>query len=253
MRSAPLGISRLSASLARRLEAGEHLMLWGPTGSGKTTLLAAVEQRLHGRACARTQETRSLDDITGALANALPHVPTRGVTRKTARARLWWAADRDPVVLLLDDVGSVGTAMKSFLRRLRGGIAGVLLAADVDSPRERARLRGQRLGCQPLRMPAFGSRTQRVLFSMEWDACGLPPLTVPIGRLLIRAARGRPGWIITCCALARDPGYWRGREVRVPALILDTEVRLRTSKRPIGRLASGLAASSADPACSPIR
>ena len=101
----PLGVSRLSANLVRRLRAGEHLLLWGPTGSGKTTLLAAVEERLRGRACARCEHTRSLDDMTL--------------------------------------------------------------------------------------------------------------------------------WIVECCALARDPSYWRDNALRVGPLTWDTEIRLRTSRRPI--------------------
>ena len=229
--SAPLGVARLSRNLARRLERGEHLVLWGPTGSGKTTLLAAIKSLLHDRACGCSDQTRSLDDIARALEQALPHVVTHGASRRTARARLWWAADSEPVVLLLDDVGTVGNAMKSFLRRLRGKIAGVMLAFDIDSPRERARLRAQHLGCQTLRMPPLPGRIQRVLLTREWAACGLPAVTPPVVRQLMRAAHGRPGWVITCSALARDPMYWRGGAVRVSILATDTELRLRTSKR----------------------
>jgi hypothetical protein len=35
--------------------------------------------------------------------------------------------------------------MKGWLRRLRGGVVGVVLAVDVDSPREREWLRGMRI------------------------------------------------------------------------------------------------------------
>ena len=227
----PLGIRKLSFCLARRLLAGEHLVLWGPTGSGKTTLLTAIESRVLGRPCGRTLQTQSLDDITCALERAYPNVATRAVSRRTARERLWWAADRDPVVLLLDDVGHVGTAMKSFLRRLRGSIAGVMLAVDVDSSRERGRLREQHLGCQTLRMPPFPSRAQRALLETRWAARELPALPVTIRRQLIRAARGRPGWIITCADLASDRTYWRGDTAQSAVLALDTELRLRTSTR----------------------
>jgi hypothetical protein len=114
---------------------------------------------------------------------------------------------------------------------LRGKIAGVMLAFDIDSPRERARLRAQHLGCQTLRMPPLPGRIQRVLLTREWAACGLPAVTPPVVRQLMRAAHGRPGWVITCSALARDPMYWRGGAVRVSILATDTELRLRTSKR----------------------
>jgi len=227
----PLGIRKLSFSLARRLLAGEHLVLWGPIGSGKTTLLTAIESRVLGRPCGRTVQTQSLDDITCALERAYPNVATRGESRRTARERLWWAADRDPVVLLLDDVGHVGTAMKSFLRRLRGGIAGVMLAVDVDSPRERGRLRAQHLGCQTLRMPPLEGKAQRALLETRWAARELPTLSVTVRRQLIRLAYGRPGWIIACVDLARDRAYWRGNTAQSAVLALDTELRLRTSKR----------------------
>ena len=237
--AAPLGIRRLSWLLSRRLLAGEHLLLWGPTGSGKTTLLMAIESQVRGRPCARTLQTRSLDDITCALERAYPGVATRGMSRRTARGRLWRAADREPVVLLLDDVGHVGTAMKGFLRRLRGGIAGVMLAADVDSPRERARLREQHLGYQTLRMPPLAGKAQRVLLTTQWAACELPALPLAVGRQLIRAAHGRPGWIVMCAELARDPVYWRGNTVKPALLALDTELRLRASKRALVGIARG--------------
>ncbi len=186
----PLGIRKLSFSLARRLLAGEHLVLWGPIGSGKTTLLTAIESRVLGRPCGRTVQTQSLDDV-----------------------------------------GHVGTAMKSFLRRLRGGIAGMMLAVDVDSPRERGRLRAQHLGCQTLRMPPLEGKAQRALLETRWAARELPTLSVTVRRQLIRLAYGRPGWIIACVDLARDRAYWRGNTAQSAVLALDTELRLRTSKR----------------------
>jgi hypothetical protein len=135
---ARLGLGRTSRELAQRLLKGEHLVLWGPTGSGKTTLVAAIQRRLADGACALSTVTHSLDDITCTFERAFPNIPTQGISRRAARARLWNAADREPAVLLLDHVSLISTAMKGFLRRLRGGIAGVLLVFDVDSPRERA-------------------------------------------------------------------------------------------------------------------
>lgn len=235
----PLGIRRLSGTLSRRLLAGEHLVLWGPTGSGKTTLLTAIESEIRARPCARTLQTRSLDDITCALERAYPNVETGGISRRAARGRLWWAADREPLVLLLDNVGHVGTAMKGFLRRLRGGIAGVMLAVDVDSPRERARLREQHLGYQTLRMPRLAGRALRVLLTTQWAARELLTLPAPVRRQLIRAAHGRPGWLILCAELARDPMYWHGNTVQAAILALDTELRLRTAKRSLVGTARG--------------
>jgi len=44
---------------------------------------------------------------------------------------------------------------------------------------------------------------------------------------LVRAARGRPGWIMQCAALSADPRYWLDGQLRAHVLTLDTELRLR--------------------------
>lgn len=227
-----LGLRSTSRELAQRLAEGEHLVLWGPIGSGKTTLLVAIQRRLASGACALATITQSLDDITRTLERAYPNIPTHGISRRAARARLWHAADREPAILLLDHVSTVSTAMKGLLRRLRGGIAGVLLVFDVDSPRERTRLRAQHLGCLSVRMPALPSRVQRGLLAARWPTDEHPYPCPAAVRRLIRAARGRPGWITLCAELAGEPKYWRADGVKVRVLALDTELRIRAVKRP---------------------
>jgi hypothetical protein len=223
----PLGLRGTAAHLTERLAKGEHLVLWGPIGSGKTTLATTIQRQLAGGACACSKETRCLDDITQALERAYPQVPTQTISRRAARARLWQAADREPAVLLLDHVMAVSTAMKGFLRRLRGGVAGVLLIFDIDSAREGNRLRALHLGCLSLRMPAFPSRVQHVLLAALWPVDQHPSPGPTAVRRLIRAARGRPGWIRICAQLARDPKYWCAEGVKVRALALDSELLLR--------------------------
>jgi hypothetical protein len=130
---------------------------------------------------------------------------------------------------LLSSKGAVAvtTAMKGFLRRLRGGVAGVPLIFDIDSPRERNRLRALHLGCLSLRMPAFPSRVPRVLLAALWPMDQhSSPSPIAVGRL-IRTAHGRPGWIRICALLARDPKYWCAEGVKVRALALDSELQLR--------------------------
>jgi energy-coupling factor transporter ATP-binding protein EcfA2 len=221
------GLRTSSRELAERLSNGEHLILWGPAGSGKTTLVAAIQRRLPDRACATSRVTESLDDITRTLERAYPNVPTACVSRRTARARLWRAADQEAAVLLLDHVGIVGTAMKGFLRRLRGGIAGVLLVFDIDSPRARVLLRAQHLGCLSLRMAVLPGRIRSRLLASLWPPGEHSYPGRAIVSRLIRAARGRPGWIVVCADLAADPQYWRADAMMVQSLALDTELRLR--------------------------
>ena len=224
---APRGIRRQAADLVRRLRAGEHLALLGPRGSGKTTLLDAVARGLDGTPCGRSARTGSLDDITTAWQQAYPGVRTRGVRRRTARARLWAAADAETGVLLLDDTRLVNTQMKGQLRRLRGRIAGVALAFDVDSPRERTAVRQQRLGCAVVNMKPLEARIQRRILREHWERRGLPQLAPSDEGELIRAARGRPGWLVACAGLAAEPRFWRGDGLRTTRLALDTELTLR--------------------------
>jgi predicted AAA+ superfamily ATPase len=140
----------LAQLLAMELRRGRHIVLWGPRGSGKTTLLQTVEREFCDVHHALSIATSHLDDITRTLERAYAEVPTQGVKRRAARSRLWWAADADPGCLLLDHVTQVPAAMKGWLRRLRGGVVGVVLAVDVDSPREREWLRGLKIGCTSL-------------------------------------------------------------------------------------------------------
>jgi len=203
------------------------VLLWGPRGSGKTTLLTAVRKELDTRRWGFSASTNSLDDITCALERAYPDTPTKGLARRAARARLWRAADAHPAVLLLDHVTRVPTAMKGWLRRLRGGLVGILLAVDIDSPRERERLRALRVGCSTVRMPPTPPRSLARQLTALLAGMGAPPASAPTRRALIRAARGRPGWLLEYAALACEEQYWRGGQLRLHLITWDTEVRLR--------------------------
>jgi hypothetical protein len=123
--------------------------------------------------------------------------------------------------------------MKGFLRQLRGRIAGVLLVFDIDSSRERTRLRARHLGCMSVRMPALPSRVQRALLAAQWPANDFAQPSAAARRVLIRAARGRPGWIAVCAQLAREPRYWCADGLKARVLALDSELTMRALKRPI--------------------
>jgi len=217
----------LTQHLAMELRRGRHIVLWGPRGSGKTTLLQAVGIELADVHHALSTATSHLDDITQTLERAYAEVPTQGVRRRTARSRLWWAADADPGCLLLDHVTKVTSAMKGWLRRLRGGVVGVVLAVDVESPREREWLRGMRIGCTSLRMPLVDSRSLTRLLNQSWAAAELAPLAPSMRRTLVRSARGRPGWVLQCARLASDRRYWNTGQLHAHVLATDTEMTLR--------------------------
>jgi AAA domain len=220
----------LATDLEQRLLRGEHLTLFGPRGSGKSTLLTKLHSRFiaAGIPCAYSSVTTSLGDITRALERAYPGVLTEEISRRGARARLWMAADQRSGVLLLDHFSSVSNAMVFLLKRLHGKVAGVLTAVDLDDQRERSKIRRpSRYGAMSVRMPLTSTRQLRRLLYALTGGLELPPLAPRIERKLLASARGRPGWIVKCTALACEPRYWCEHGLLVPALCIDTEAAVR--------------------------
>ena len=222
-------LPELTAQLATRLLRGEHLTLWGPRGSGKSTVLAQVQARLGAAAAPRAYSisTATLDDITQALGRAYPGVDTLEVGRRTARFRLWNAADRRAGVLLLDHFHCNGSAMVSFLRRLHGKIAGVLTAVDVDNEKERNRMRPWRYGAMSVRMPLATVLQLRRLLDERCRGLGLPTFDAHVAGRLVEAARGRPGWVVKCTDLARESRYWCEHGPLVSVICVDAEAAVR--------------------------
>lgn len=221
---------QLISELRRRLLRGEHLSLLGPRGSGKSTLLAVLHSRLviAGIPCAYSNVTTSLDHITRALQRAYPGVRVAGITRRAARSRLWDAADKSAGVLLLDHFSSVSNAMVFLLKRLHGGVMGVLTVVDIEVGRDRSRMRRpSRYGAMCIRMPLTPTRQLRRLLYEPRGGLALPPLAPSIVRELVQAARGRPGWIVKCTELARESRYWCKHGLLVRTLCVDTEAAVR--------------------------
>jgi energy-coupling factor transporter ATP-binding protein EcfA2 len=229
----------LQSELYKRLRKGERVVLFGRRGTGKSTLVAALHEDLmrEGVPCGHANVTEHLDDITRALEQAYPSVNVSAIRRRAARSRLWLAADKRQGVLLLDHIAEMNNAMVGFLRRLVGGIAGVLLVLDVDTPRERAKVRPGRLGGLPLQMPPFSAIAVRSLLRSECERRGFPLLDKPAERQLVHAALGRPGWIAQCTALAERTHYWQdGRLAMINLLCSDTEIALRYGAQALAQL-----------------
>lgn len=222
-------LRRWRADVLERLRRGEHLVLYGPRGAGKSTLLAGLytEFRARGVPCALASAAAHLDDLTRALEQAYPDIDTANISRRRARSRLRLAADQREGVLLLDHVSVVGTAMIGLLRRLRGGIAGVMLAVDIETERERLHLRSRQLGTVHLPMLPLTARRLHRLFRQRCADLAVPPIAPRQQRQIIRAARGRPGWIVQCARLATHDRYWCHDELYVSVLCTDTEIALR--------------------------
>jgi energy-coupling factor transporter ATP-binding protein EcfA2 len=222
-------VRELRADLFERVGRGEHWILYGPRGSGKSAL---VEQ-LHGQflrasvPCAIASTTASLDDITRTMEAAFPQVATQAVSRRTARYRLWSAADRRRCVLLLDHLTELNTAMVGFLRRLRGGVAGALYVIDVDVERERIRMRKRAKSLAlSVRMPLASSQRLRTLLHSKCAEHGIS-LEPDAERRLVQTAQGRLGWIVLCTALMTDRRYWHDGQLYPTLLCTDTEISLR--------------------------
>ena len=221
--------AELVTQLEQRLLRGEHLTLYGPRGGGKSCVLTQLLTRLQRDAvpCAYSSSTSCLDDITRALECAYPGVDTWEVRRRTARGRLWRAAERRAGVLLLDHFRCKGAAMVSFLRRLHGRIAGVLTAIDVDTETERRRIRPWRYGALSVRMPMMTARQLHRLLDERWSASRLPRLATDARAAFVEAARGRPGWIVKCAELAGEQRYWCTYGPLITVLCVDTEAAVR--------------------------
>jgi energy-coupling factor transporter ATP-binding protein EcfA2 len=220
-------------ALANRLQAGEHLMLYGPRGSGKTTLTESIYSSLKARSipCAISANTRGLSDVVTALARAYPQASLIGLDRRAMRARLRYVADSLPGVLLLDHIRDVTTAMIGFFRRLRGGVAGILIIVDSDAEFERNRLVGWRRHATRVQMPLMPPGELEKLLESAWLARGLPQTEGKIKRRIVRAARGRIGWLRECTPKLEEVKYWREGVLRVGALCTDIEVIVRVTRQ----------------------
>jgi hypothetical protein len=221
-----------AAELGSRLRAGSHLILYGPRGIGKSTLLSVLsdQNRSLGAPCGLAPSTSGLPDIVAALAQAYPGTDIQGLSKRAARARLRRAADRVSGVLLLDHATTVTTAMLGFLRRLRGGIAGALLVADIDTVHERERLRAWHIGALSVRMPPTSDRQIHRLLGAAIQAGDFTEIEANMLQQIAHAARGRIGWLNHCIGRLHMQEYWRDGRLHLAALCTDTEIAIRQSR-----------------------
>ena len=238
LRGASAGVTKrrvraFQAAIAARLARGEHLALYGPVGSGKSTFLHTLHACLghEGRPSGIADATTCLGDMTQAFARAYPEIDVGGLTQRRARARLAAAAELRAGVLLFDHVHHLNAAMAGFLHRLRGGLAGVVLVLDVDGPRERQALRTRCPAFPLVAMPRSSAR-QLLTYLHAAGPRATPDLTPAQERQILRAARGRPGWVRLCSRLLQEHRYWHDETLYVMVLCADTEIALRLGCHP---------------------
>ncbi len=220
------------SDLGSRLQAGSHLILYGPRGAGKSTLLKGLCDHFEANAVpwGLAPHTAGLADIVAALRQAYPRTNIDGLGKRATKARLRSAADQMPGVLLLDHATAMTTQMLGYLRRLRGGIVGALLVVDIDTIQERERLRAWRVGALSIRMPKTPNRRLQRLLAVAIQGCNRPAIEPRMARQIVCAARGRIGWLDEFVRRLPMPEYWRDGRLHSAVLCTDTEIAMRESR-----------------------
>jgi hypothetical protein len=221
-----LGREEVLDTLGRLALDGETVLVYGPLGMGKTTVLNALARRTEkaGRPCAFCPCTERLADITEALVRGYA-IDTGALTQRRRRSRVRLAIEHEPGVLILDHLLDVGNAVKGYLRSLRGTGLGVVIAADVEHPRDHARVRARGLSYREIALPPLHGRHLRRLLDRELRS-GQLSCTVPESdrEALIDVAQGRPGWIVRLAAAASQARYWRGDRLLIDLLATDVSI-----------------------------
>jgi hypothetical protein len=223
-----LGRDEVIASLEDLGRQGYTVLVYGPLGIGKTSVLVELARRSQRkrRPCAFCPRTEHLAEVTAALARCYPEAATPRLQRHR-RSRLRLAVEDHPGLLLLDDFIYVGTALKGYLRSLRGTGLGVIIAADVDQPRDHVRLRQHGLAFRELALPPLRGSVMGRLLERELAKRTLPsPLAQEDRDALIRAAQGRPGWIARLVAGATEIRYWHESRLAVDVLVADVLIEV---------------------------
>jgi hypothetical protein len=144
------------------------------------------------------------------------------LTQRQRRSRVRLAIEHEPGILVLDHLRDIGSAAKGYLRSLRGTGLGVVLAADVEHPRDHARIRGRGLFHRELALPPLPRRFMRRLLDREIESQRMPNLVSQLDRdSLIQIAQGRPGWIVRLAAAASHVRYWRAGRLLIDLLATD--------------------------------
>lgn len=211
---------------------GQIVLLYGPMGSGKIAILEAVRRYVEKeyRPCGLSTQTRSLSDLTAALLRAYPNVSNEGRTQRQIRSDLRLSIDNNPGVLLLDHLNGAGTQFKGYLRSLRGTGLGVLLAADVETYRDHARLRSMHLAYREMEINPLQSRYMHRILSDSLSGKALPnPLNDDDRSALVKVAHGRPGWMLKIGTLLQKKDYWSHGHVQVASIRISimTEITAR--------------------------
>jgi energy-coupling factor transporter ATP-binding protein EcfA2 len=234
-----LGREQDLARLDALVRCGSVVVLYGPIGVGKTTLLHALagRARQRGAPCAIVPFASALADFTHALARAYPRVANEG-TQRQLRARLRKAIESRPGVLLFDDLRRTGTAFKGAIRTVRGTGLGIVFAADVDHPRDHARLRALSLSHHEIELRPLHGNSMRALLHALLQRRPLASRVTPEHlRALAVATGGLPGRAVDFAEALVSPTAWAGGAPRIDWLRTGAVIRaLERHRQPMERV-----------------
>jgi hypothetical protein len=126
------------------------------------------------------------------------------------------AVQSRPAVLLLDQLGHPGTAFKGAIRAMRGTGVGIVLAADVDQPRDHEQLRAMGLSHWEIELRPLHGHSMRALLQALLERRTLAhPLTIGHVRALVAATEGLAGRAVDFVDALVDPHSWSAGNPRV--------------------------------------
>jgi hypothetical protein len=106
----------------------------------------------------------------------------------------------------------------------------VLFAADVEVPRDHESFRSMHLAYREMEVPPLPSRYLHSILANSLAEKSLPyPLTDADRSSLLKAAHGRPGWVLMMCDLLLDASYWNRGRVQVDLLRADIMIKINKS------------------------
>jgi hypothetical protein len=122
--------------------------------------------------------------------------------------------EEQPTVLILDHVVAATTALKGYVRSLRGNQLGVVFAVDAEHSRDHTAARAFHLAYQEVKLAPLGRKHMKRLLAAKLRHPKLPfPLLEEDAAALLDIAAGRPGWVEMIVERLVHRGYWRDGRV----------------------------------------
>lgn len=219
----------LLRTLRALIAQGSVVLVHGPIGIGKSAILRALASwaRASGRRCGFALRTERFEDVAGAIAGAYPETADFTTTQYGPGSDFRRALEMHPGVLLLDDVVEASPPLMGFLRASRGSGLGVVLAVDVEHPREQIPARRSGLVDREIAIPRMHGVALRRILAERLTGLALPNELVDADRsALLVASEGRPGKLVAMLEHLTVRTYWHEGRIRLGPLLADVTVAL---------------------------